>query len=161
MEGPRAGASLKTHRDRDRERERAVWRYVLVLQIKESKDMFTDMRRKAKDTFDDLEQWVQERRQEVYTLIQAEEDAVMTSLAEVEKWRAALALNAATVENLVLSASGGALLGMLNSLTSRLDDLESQTGTTRKVVVTGLTLKLQNLDRLKTDIASLGRSDFL
>ena len=85
--------------------------------------MFADMRRKAKDTFDDLEQCLQKRRQEVNTLIQAEEDAAMTSLAEVEKWRAALAQNAASVEKVTQSASGGDLLGMLNSLTSRLDDV--------------------------------------
>ncbi|KAK7087694.1 hypothetical protein V1264_021711 [Littorina saxatilis] len=129
----------------------------LAAQIKEVKDMFPSMRRKAKDTFDDLEQWVDKRRQEVNTLIQAEEDATMTSLAELEKWRAALALNTASVGKLVQSASGGALLGMVNSLTSRLNDLKSQTGTTRKVELTDLTFNLQKLDQLKSDIAYLGQ----
>ncbi|XP_070204466.1 transcription intermediary factor 1-beta-like isoform X1 [Littorina saxatilis] len=129
----------------------------LTAQIKEVKDMFPSMRRKAKDTFDDLEQWVEKRRQEVNILIQAEEDATMTSLAELEKWRAALVLPVASVGKLVQSASGGTLLGMVNSLTSRLNDLESQTGTTRKIEVTDLTFNLQKLDQLKADIASLGQ----
>ncbi|KAK7087696.1 uncharacterized protein [Littorina saxatilis] len=129
----------------------------LAAQIKEVKSMFPSMRKKAKDTFDDLEQWVKKRRQEVNTLIQAEEDATRTSLAELEKWRAALALNTASVEKLVQSASGGALLGMVNSLTSRLNDLESQTGTTRKIETADLTFNLQKLDQLKADIASLGQ----
>ncbi|KAK7087687.1 uncharacterized protein [Littorina saxatilis] len=129
----------------------------LAAQIKEVKDMFPSMRRKAKDTFDDLEQWVEKRRQEVNILIQAEEDATMTSLAELEKWRAALVLPVASVGKLVQSASGGTLLGMVNSLTSRLNDLESQTGTTRKIEVTDLTFNLQKLDQLKADIASLGQ----
>ncbi|XP_070204463.1 E3 ubiquitin-protein ligase TRIM33-like isoform X2 [Littorina saxatilis] len=128
----------------------------LSAQIKEVKGMFPSMRRKAKDTFDDLEQWVKKRRQEVNTLIQAEEDATMTSLAELEKWRAALALNTASVGKLVQSASGGALLGMVNSLKSRLNDLESQTGTTRKIETAALTFNFQKLDQLKSDIASLG-----
>ncbi|KAK7087683.1 hypothetical protein V1264_021700 [Littorina saxatilis] len=129
----------------------------LAAQIKEVKDMFPSMRRKVKDTFNDLEQWVEKRRQEVNTLIQAEEDATMTSLAELEKWRAALALNTASVGKLVQSASGGALLGMVNSLTTRLNDLESQTGTTRKIEAADLTFNLQKLDQLKADIASLGQ----
>ncbi|XP_070205417.1 uncharacterized protein [Littorina saxatilis] len=115
------------------------------------------MRKKANDTFDDLEQCLKKRRQKVNELIQAEEDAVMTSLAELEKWRAALALNAASVGNVLLSASEGSLLGMMKSLTSRLDDLESQTGTTRKMKVKDLTLDLQKLGQLRADIASLGQ----
>ncbi|XP_070206144.1 E3 ubiquitin-protein ligase Midline-1-like [Littorina saxatilis] len=129
----------------------------LAAQIKDVKDMFPSMRRKVKDTFDDFEQWVEKRRQEVNTLIQAEEDATMTSLAELEKWRAALTLNTASVGKLVHSASGGALLGMVNSLKSRLNDLESQTGTTRKIETAALTFNLQKLNQLKSDIASLGQ----
>ncbi|XP_070205466.1 uncharacterized protein [Littorina saxatilis] len=113
------------------------------------------MRKKANDTFDDLEQCLKKRRQEVNELIQAEEDAAMTSLAELEKWRAALVLNAASVGNVVQSASGGSLLGMIKGLKSRLDVLESQTGTTRKMEVKDLTFDLQKLDQLRADIASL------
>ncbi|XP_070183671.1 transcription intermediary factor 1-beta-like [Littorina saxatilis] len=134
-------------------RDRAT---ALAAQIDESNDILKVMRRKANDTFDDLEQCTKRRRHEVNTLIQAEEDAVMTSLAELEKWRAALTLNAASVANVVESASGGALLGMMEGLTSRLNDLESQTGTKRKIEVTDLTLNFQKLDQLKADIASQG-----
>ncbi|KAK7087448.1 hypothetical protein V1264_021499 [Littorina saxatilis] len=135
-------------------RDRAT---ALAAQIKESNDILKVMRRKANDTFDDLEQCMKKRRQKVNTLLQAEEDAAMTSLAELEKWREALTLNAASVGNVVQSASGGALLGMMEGLTSRLDDLESQTGTTRKMEVNDLTLTFQKLDQLKADIAYLGQ----
>ncbi|KAK7088456.1 hypothetical protein V1264_022377 [Littorina saxatilis] len=133
-------------------RDRAT---ALATEIKEVTDSFKIMRKKANDTFDDLEQCLKKRRQEVNELIQAEQGAAMTSLAELEKWRAALALNAASVGNVVQLASGGSLLGMMKGLTSRLDDLESQTGTTRKMKVKDLTLKL---DKLRADIASLGTS---
>ncbi|XP_070204121.1 transcription intermediary factor 1-beta-like [Littorina saxatilis] len=133
-------------------RDRAT---ALAAQIKESNDILKVMRKKVNDTFDDLEQCMKKRRQEVNTLIQAEEDATMTSLAEQEKWRAAFALNAASVGNVVQSASGGALLGMMEGLTSRLDDLESQTGTTPKMEVNDLTS--QKLDQRKADIAYLGQ----
>ncbi|XP_070205454.1 transcription intermediary factor 1-beta-like [Littorina saxatilis] len=129
----------------------------LAMEIQEVTNTFKVMRKKANDTFDDLEQCLKKRRQKVNELIQAEEDAAMTSLAELEKWRAALALNAASVGNVLLSASGGSLLGMMKGLTSRLDDLESQTGTTRKMEVKDLTLDLQKLDQLRADIASLGQ----
>ncbi|XP_070205444.1 transcription intermediary factor 1-beta-like [Littorina saxatilis] len=135
-------------------RDRAT---ALATEIQEVTDTFKAMRKKANDMFDDLEQCLKKRRQEVNTLIQAEEDAVMTSLAELEKWRAALALNAASVGNVVQSASGGSLLGMMKGLTSRLDDLESQTGTARKMEVKDLTLNVQKLDQLRADIASLGQ----
>ncbi|KAK7088453.1 transcription intermediary factor 1-beta-like [Littorina saxatilis] len=135
-------------------RDRAT---ALATEIQEVTDTFKAMRKKANDMFDDLEQCLKKRRQEVNTLIQTEENAVMTSLAELEKWRAALALNAASVGNVVQSASGGSLLGMMKGLTSRLDDLELQTGTTRKMEVKDLTLDLQKLNQLRADIASLGQ----
>ncbi|KAK7089835.1 transcription intermediary factor 1-beta-like [Littorina saxatilis] len=146
------GRELEQQAQRLRDRATA-----LATEIQEVTDTFKVMRKKANDTFDDLEQCLKKRRQEVNKLIQADEDATMTSLAELEKWRAALALNAASVGNVVQSASGGSLLGMMKGLTSRLDDLESQTGTTRKMEVKDLTLDLQKLDQLRADIVSLGQ----
>ena len=104
---------------------------------------------------------MEKRRQEVNKLIQAQEDASMTSLRELERLKTALASNAASVENLVDSAPEGALLSMLNNLSSRLDDLESQSGMTDRIKVADFILDSGKLNQVKADIASLGIVDFV
>ena len=96
-------------------------------QIKEVKAKFEDMRGQTKDTFNRLQQLLEKRHKEVNSMIQDKESATIKPLAEREKTRVALALNAGTVENLVESAPDGPLLSMACDLTSRLNDLESQT----------------------------------
>ncbi|KAK7087645.1 transcription intermediary factor 1-beta-like [Littorina saxatilis] len=130
---------------------------VINTQMNEAKDKLNVMRWIANDTFDDLEQCLRKRRQEVNQLIQAEEDVTMTSLAEPEKSRAALALNAGSMENLLDSASSSALLAMASDLVSRLSEVKSQSGTVGRVEVADLTLDDLKLNQLKAHIASLGQ----
>ena len=119
------------------------------------------MRKKVKDTFDDLQQSVKKRRLEVNAQIQAEEDAIMTSLSQLEKNRTAIKCSASTVEKLVTSAPDIALLDMLGKLTSRLSDLELLTGTSDKMgTVVDVTFESQKLSYLKSAVSTLGRSIF-
>ena len=50
---------------------------------------------------------------------------------------------------------------MLKNMTSRLDDLESQSGKTKKIEVPDFILDLPKLNQLKADIATLGILIFL
>ena len=101
----------------------------ILLQIQKAKNKFKAVRKKIKDTFDDLQQLVEQRRREAEQEVQAQEDVTMTSLKAWETSRAALASNASTVEKLVSTAPPAALLGMAADLTSRLDQLQSHTAT--------------------------------
>ena len=118
------------------------------------------MRRKVKDVFDDLQQCVEKRRQQVNVLIQAEEKTAMTSLTDMEKERAAVTSHAGTIDHIVTSSPDDGLLLMLKQLASRLNDLESQTGTTDKVKTIGeISFDDQILTRLKSDLFDLGKVD--
>ena len=118
------------------------------------------MRRKVKDVFDDLQQCVEKRRQQVNDLIQAEEKTAMTSLTDMEKERAAVTSHAGTIDHIVTSSPDDGLLLMLKQLASRLNDLESQIGTTDKVKTIGeISFDDQILTRLKSDLFDLGKVD--
>ncbi|XP_070182865.1 transcription intermediary factor 1-beta-like [Littorina saxatilis] len=125
----------------------------LAKQMKAAKEKFKGMHKKVNDVFDDLQQSSEKRRQQVHDLIQKEEDATVTSLAEMEKARAAMTSNSSNIDHLVTSAPDDALLQMLNHLKSRLDDLESESGTTAKVKDVGdIVFDSQLLTRLKSDL---------
>ena len=116
------------------------------------------MRRKVNDVFDDLQLCVEKRRQEINRQITTEEEAAMTSLTQLDKERAAMTSHAGTVEQLVALAPDDALLEMLGDLTSRLNDLELQTGTKDKTATVGdVTFDSDKLSQLKSAIAELGR----
>ena len=118
------------------------------------------MRRKVEDVFDDLLQCVEKRRQQVNDLIQAEEKTAITSLTDMEKERAAVTSHAGTIDHIVTSSPDDGLLLMLKQLASRLNDLESQTGTTDKVKTIGeISFDDQILTRLKSDLFDLGKVD--
>ncbi|XP_070182645.1 transcription intermediary factor 1-beta-like [Littorina saxatilis] len=129
----------------------------LAKQMKAAKEKFKGMHKKVNDVFDDLQQCSEKRRQQVHDLIQKEEDATVTSLAEMEKARAAMTSNSSNIDRLVTSAPDDALLQMLNQLKSRLDDLESESGKTAKVKDVGdIVFDSQLLARLKSDLSKLG-----
>ena len=116
------------------------------------------MRSNVSDVFDGLNHCVEMRRQEINRQITIEEEAAMASLTQVDKERAAMTSHAVTVEQLVTSAPDDALLKMLNDLTSRLNDLELQTGTKNKMeTVCDVTFDSNKLTQLKSAIAELGR----
>ncbi|XP_070182870.1 transcription intermediary factor 1-beta-like [Littorina saxatilis] len=125
----------------------------LAKQMKAAKEKFKGMHKKVNDVFDDLQQCSEKRRQQVHDLIQKEEDTTVTSLAEMEKARAAMTSNSSNIDHLVTSAPDDALLQMLNQLKSRLDDLESESGRTAKVKGVGdIVFDSQLLTRLKSDL---------
>ncbi|KAK7089153.1 hypothetical protein V1264_025020 [Littorina saxatilis] len=129
----------------------------LTKQMKAAKETFKGMHNKVNNVFDDLQQCSEKRRQQVHDLIQKEEDATVTSLAEMEKARAAMTSNSSNIDHLVTSAPDDALLQMLNQLKSRLDDLESESGKTAKVKDVGdIVFYSQLLTRLKSDLSKLG-----
>ncbi|KAK7088438.1 hypothetical protein V1264_022360 [Littorina saxatilis] len=129
----------------------------LAKQMKVAKEKFKSMHKKADDVFDDIEQCCEKRRQQVHDLIQKEEDATMTSFADKEKARAAMTSNSGNIDHLVTSAPDDALLQMLKQLKLRLDDLESESGTTAKVKDVGdIVFDSQLLTRLKSDLSKLG-----
>ena len=116
------------------------------------------MRRKVKDVFDDLQQCVETRRQQVIDLIQTEEETAMTSLTALEKERAAVTSYARTVDHIVTSSPDDGILLMLKQLTSRLNDLESQSETPDKATAVGdMSFDTQMLTRLKLDLSALGK----
>ncbi|KAK7088442.1 hypothetical protein V1264_022363 [Littorina saxatilis] len=81
----------------------------------------------------------------------------MTSFADMEKARAAMTSNSGNIDHLVTSAPDDALLQMLKQLKLRLDDLESESGTTAKVKDVGdIVFDSQLLTRLKSDLSTLG-----
>ncbi|XP_070205947.1 uncharacterized protein [Littorina saxatilis] len=81
----------------------------------------------------------------------------MTSFADMEKARAAMTSNSGNIDHLVTSAPDDALLQMLKQLKLRLDDLESESGTTAKVKDVGdIVFDSQLLTRLKSDLSELG-----
>ena len=125
-------------------------------QIKEVKANFEDMRGQTKDTFNRLQQLLEKRHKEVNSMIQDKESATIKPLAEREKTRVALALNAGTVENLVESAPDGPLLSMACDLTSRLNDLESQTRMLSRITVSDLPWNRQAVAQLEAKIAAFG-----
>ena len=130
-----------------------------LFQITAVKVKFKAMHGKVKDFFDDIQQSVEKRRQEVSSLVQAEEDTAMTSLADLEKDRAAMTSHAGTIDHLVTSAPDDGLLQTLKQLTSRLNTLESESGTTDKVkAVSDISFDTQMLTRLKSDLSTLGMS---
>ena len=116
------------------------------------------MRRKVKEVFDDLQQCVQTRRQQVNDLIQREEEAAMTSLADMEKERTAVTSHASTIDHTVTSLPDNGLLLMLKQLTLRLKNLEAQSQTTNTVKAVGdISFDDQLLIRLKSDLSALGK----
>ena len=126
------------------------------------KDRFKRMRSKVKDVFDDVQQCVEKRRREVNSLITTEETAALALLTELDKERAAMRSHAATLEQLVASAPDDDLLEMLSKLTSRLSELELQTGTTEKIeAIADVTFDSPKLHELKAAIAELGSCFFL
>ena len=128
------------------------------MQINECKDKFKAMRRKVKVVFDHLQQSVEERRHQVNDLIRAEEDSAMTSLTELEKTRASVTSYAGTIDHIMTSSPDDGLLLMLKQLTSRLNNLESQSGTTDKVkAVVDLSFDDQILARLMSDLSAFGK----
>ena len=132
--------------------------YLIVSQIKACKDKFKAMHWKVKDVFDDLLQSVEERRHQVNDLIRAEEDSAMTSLTELEKTRASVTSYAGTIDHIMTSSPDDGLLLMLKQLTSRLNNLESQSGTTDKVkAVVDLSFDDQILARLMSDLSAFGK----
>ena len=116
------------------------------------------MRRKVKDVFDDLQQCVEMRRQQVNDLIQAVEDKVVTSLTDLEKVRAVVTSHVGTIDHIVTSSPDDDLMLMSKQLMSRLNDLELQSGKTDKVKTVGdLSFDDQILTRLKSDLSALGK----
>ena len=82
----------------------------------------------------------------------------MTSLTQLDKERAVMTSHARIVEQLVASAPDDALLEMLCDLTSRLNDLELQTGTKDKMeTVCDVTYDSEKMTQLKSAIGELGR----
>ena len=120
------------------------------------------MRWKVKDVFDDLQQSVEERRHQVNDLIRVEEDTAMTSLTELENVRASATSYAGAIDHIVTSSPDDSLLLMVKQLTSRLNDLESQSVTTDKVKAVGdISFDDQILTRLKSDLSTFGKSRLL
>ena len=93
-------------------------------------------------------------------MIEAKEDDATALLPELENLRAALILNAATMDKVMESAPDLPLLGMVTNLTSRLNNLESRTRTTNRITVEDFNLESQSLSQLKTSIARLGTEPF-
>ncbi|XP_070182869.1 transcription intermediary factor 1-beta-like [Littorina saxatilis] len=125
----------------------------LAKQIKAAKEKFKGMHKKVNDVFDDLQQCSEKRRQQVHDLIQKEEDATMTALTEMEKVGTAMTSHSSNIDHHVTSAPDDTLLQMLKHLKSRLDDLESESGTTAKVKDVGdIVFDSQLLTRLKSDV---------
>jgi hypothetical protein len=96
------------------------------VQIQDVKDMFQEMRDMAKVTFDDLEKCLKKRRRQVESDIQKKEIAAMTSVGQLEASYANLTSHANSLEHVVESSSGTALLGMLGNMKTRLDELDKQ-----------------------------------
>ena len=127
-------------------------------QNKAIKDKFKAMRINVSNVFDDLHHCVEMRRQVINRQIKTEEAAAMASLTQLDTERAVMTSHAVTVEQLVASAPDDALLEMLSDLTSRLNDLELQTGTKDKMeTVYDVTFDSDKLTQLKSAIAELGR----
>ena len=93
-------------------------------------------------------------------MIEAKEDDATALLPELENLRAALILNAATMDKVMESAPDLPLLGMVSNLTSRFNNLESRTRTTNRITVEDFNLESQSLNQLKTSIARLGTVPF-
>ncbi|KAK7088004.1 uncharacterized protein [Littorina saxatilis] len=126
-------------------------------QIKTAQDRFEDMHRKANDAFDNIQESVEKRRQEVHDLIQTDEDETMTALSAVKKISAAMTSQSGNIDHLVKSAPDDAFLQTLEQLKSRLDDLETESGTTAEVKYDGdIGLDSKQLTRLKSNLAKLG-----
>nr|KAG5708187.1 hypothetical protein BaRGS_021121 [Batillaria attramentaria] len=89
------------------------------------------MRSQVKATFDGLQEMVEKRRQEINTKLQEEENSVVTPKRAkktlLEEQKASVAAHAGSVERLVVPSPDSVLLGMLEKLKTRLDDLEKQT----------------------------------
>ena len=116
------------------------------------------MRSNVSDVFDDLHHCVEMRRQEINRQIRTVEETAMASLTQLDKERAVMTSHAGTLEQLVTLAPDDALLEMLNDLTSRLNDLELQTGTKDRIAtVCDVTFVSDKLTQLKSAIAELGR----
>ncbi|XP_076434661.1 putative E3 ubiquitin-protein ligase MID2 [Babylonia areolata] len=135
-----------------REREK-----VLSVQVKEVKDMFKVLRKRVKDTWDDLLQNVKRRRVELSGAIQAEEDCAMATVSQWEKTRAAIRTNASSLESLADTAPDVALLGMLSKLTSRLRELDQRSRTSEKAgPIVDVAFETQKLNHLKSVVSGLG-----
>nr|KAG5708190.1 hypothetical protein BaRGS_021124 [Batillaria attramentaria] len=121
----------QARRLRDRESEMTAHISKLDRELADAHTHFNSMRSKVKATFDDLQQMVEKRRQEINTKLQEEENSVVTPKqarkASLEEQRASVAAHAGSVERLVVPSPDSVLLGMLEKLRTRLDDLEKQT----------------------------------
>ncbi|XP_076463851.1 uncharacterized protein LOC143296000 [Babylonia areolata] len=125
----------------------------MVKQFNSTKAHFQSKHKEAQDMFDDLQKAFDTQRHRLTSMIQAEEDSCLRSLAPTEKTRAALTQNATAVERVVQSASEGSLLQMHQSLRARLDDLENQSNRSVEIKLKDFVLARENLKR---EIVNLG-----
>nr|KAG5708183.1 hypothetical protein BaRGS_021117 [Batillaria attramentaria] len=121
----------QARRLRDTESEMTTQIRKLEREVLGTQAHFSTMRSKVKATFDGLEQMVEKRRQEINTKLQEEENSVVTpkqaKKASLEEQKASVAAHAGSVERLVVPSPDSVLLGMLEKLRTRLDDLEKLT----------------------------------
>ncbi|KAK7499306.1 hypothetical protein BaRGS_00009566 [Batillaria attramentaria] len=121
----------QARRLRDRESELTAQIRKLEREVLDAQTHFSSMRSQVKATFDGLHQMVEKRRQEINTKLQEEENSVVTpkqdKKASLEEQRVSVAAHAGSVERLVVPSPDSVLLGMLEKLRTRLDDLEKQT----------------------------------
>ena len=129
------------------------------------KAKFKAMHDEVKAKFDDLQKAVDTQRQKCSRDVQEREDTILqnrSSLrADLEKYRGTVAAHKGTVEQLVMSAPDGPLLGMATKLKSRLDSLESQAACDRddtgKQAATGdLIFDQQLQDQIKKMVDTFG-----
>nr|KAG5708184.1 hypothetical protein BaRGS_021118 [Batillaria attramentaria] len=103
----------------------------LEREVLDAQAHFNSMRSQVKAAFDGLHQMVEKRRQEINTKLQEEENSVVTPKqdrkASLEEQRVSVAAHAGSVERLVVPSPDSVLLGMVEKLRTRLDDLEKQT----------------------------------
>ena len=114
-------------------------------------------RDKVRDVFDDLQQHVQKRRQEIEIQCQTKENDIMTSLAEHDRLRASLTSHAGNAEDLASSAPDDVLLLMVQHMTPKMDELESRSPTpVGSEVLWDVTVDAEMLSRIRSDLSTLG-----
>ena len=126
------------------------------------------MREEVKTRFDDLQRSLDTQRQKHNGNIQEREAAYLqnrSSLrADLEKYRGTVAAHKGTVEQLVMSAPDGPLLGMATKLKSRLDSLESQAAcnrddTGKQAVIGDIVFDQQLQDHIKRSMVAFGEQN--
>ena len=127
-------------------------------QITSVKDKFKVIRREVKDVFDDLQECVEKRCQQVNDLVQTEEVTALTSLTDLERVRTVMTSHAGTIDHIVTSSPDDGLLLMLEQLTLRFNNLEVQSRKTDTIKAVGnISFDDQILIRLKSDLSTLGK----